>query len=545
MAFEDRRIERKSLRLVDGPQADWDAVARACVCLANAEGGRLVIGIEDGQLEPPESQEVPAGLVERVRRRVGELTVNVQAFPEVQRGEGGGAYIEVAIPRSTGVASTTDGRYFVRVGDACRPIVGDDVLRLADERPGFAWEEMATELGPSASDPSKVQRLVAGLRSSDRVKPSVTEKTDLELLAHYGLTTGSHLTRLGLILIGGAQDRRSLGVAPVVQAVKYDEHGRKVNKWSWDDGVLSPIELIDDVWRTVTDFRETYEVTEGLYRREVPAFDEGVVRELLVNALVHRPYTQQGDVFVNLHPDRLEVVNPGRLPLGVTPQNVLHASRRRNNALARVFHDLQLMEREGSGYDFMYDRLLSQGRPAPVLVEGPDWVKVTVERRILRPAVMRLVAEADARFQLTQRERITLGVLAQTEGLSARELAAALELPAADALTPWLARLPAFGLVQRAGRTRGTRYFVTPELLRASGAAGFTSLARIEPHRLRELVREDLRRYPDSRIGQIEERVGQEVSRSRLKRVLSDMVREGTVVMTGHRAAARYRLAAG
>lgn len=106
----------------------------------------------------------------------------------------------------------------------------------------------------------------------------------------------------------------------------------------------------------------------------------------------------------------------------MTPQNVLHASRRRNNALARVFHDLQLMEREGSGYDFMYDRLLSQGRPAPVLVEGPDWVKVTVERRILRPAVMRLVAEADARFQLTQRERITLGVLAQTEGLSAREL---------------------------------------------------------------------------------------------------------------------------
>jgi len=56
----------------------------------------------------------------------------------------------------------------------------------------------------------------------------------------------------------------------------------------------------------------------------VPAFDEVVVRELLVNALVHRPYAQRGDVFLNLHPDRLEVVNPGPLPLGVTPQNVLH-----------------------------------------------------------------------------------------------------------------------------------------------------------------------------------------------------------------------------
>ena len=61
-----------------------------------------------------------------------------------------------------------------------------------------------------------------------------------------------------------------------------------------------------------------------------------VVRELLVNALVHRPYTQQGDIYLNLHPDRLEMVNPGRLPLGVTPRNILHASRRRNDRLATV-----------------------------------------------------------------------------------------------------------------------------------------------------------------------------------------------------------------
>ena len=51
------------------------------------------------------------------------------------------------------------------------------------------------------------------------------------------------------------------------------------------------------------------------------------------------------------------------LPLGVTPRNILHASRRRNEGLARIFHDLGLMEREGSGFDLIYDRLLSQGRP--------------------------------------------------------------------------------------------------------------------------------------------------------------------------------------
>ena len=85
---------------------------------------------------------------------------------------------------------------------------------------------------------------------------------------------------------------------------------------------------------------------------------------------MHRPYTQRGDIFINLHPDRLEVVNPGLLPLGVTPQNILHTTVRRNEILARLFHDLKMMEREGSGFDKMYEVLLSQGRPAPNLSKG-------------------------------------------------------------------------------------------------------------------------------------------------------------------------------
>ncbi len=130
--------------------------------------------------------------------------------------------------------------------------------------------------------------------------------------------------------------------------------------------------MIDSIWTTIPDFRESYEITEGLFRRNIPAYDEKVVREILVNALVHRPYTQNGEIFLNLHPDRLEAVNPGRLPLGVTPKNILHASRRRNNALARLFHDIGLMEREGSGFDLIYDCLLSQGRATPLLEEGAD-----------------------------------------------------------------------------------------------------------------------------------------------------------------------------
>lgn len=391
-------------------------------------------------------------------------------------------------------------------------------------------------------DKGKLIRFIEGIRLSDRVKDSVREKNSDEVLDHYGLANGSALTRLGVLLLGTTADRRALGTEPLVQAIKYDDQGQKVNKWVWDDSTLSPLELVDAIWYTLPDFRESYEVAEGLYRRQVPAYDEKVVRELVVNALVHRPYTQQGDIYVNLFPDRLEVVNPGLLPIGVTPHNILHASRRRNEGLARVFHDLNLMEREGSGFDLMYDRLLSQRRPAPIAEEGPDWVKVIVQRRILKPEVLQLIAKADERFQLSQRERITLGVLAQTEGMTARELATALETGTAEQLETWLGRLVDSGLVQTVGKTSGKRYFVSPTHLRNSRLDTMTTLSRISPHRLRALVLEDLKRYPDSSSSEINRRIGAEISPRTLRRALEALVGEETVTYTGDRRWRRYRL---
>jgi len=186
----------------------------------------------------------------------------------------------------------------------------------------------------------------------------------------------------------------------------------------------------------------------------------------------------------------------------------LHASRRRNDGLARVFHDLKLMEREGSGIDLVFERLLASGRAAPTVTEGTDSVHVTVPRRVVQPGVIRLLADADQRYQLTQRERIVFALLAQTEGLSAVELAERLELDDPAALRPWLGRLLEWGLVEQTGRTKATRYFVPPALLREAGLDKLTTLKRVQPHRLRALILEDLERFPDSGRGDIHRRIG-------------------------------------
>lgn len=177
------------------------------------------------------------------------------------------------------------------------------------------------------------------------------------------------------------------------------------------------------------------------------------------------------------------MINPGPLPLGVTPQKVLHTTVRRNEHLARLFHDLKLMEREASGFDRFVEVLLSQGRPAPKLIETHERVQVTIRRRILKHEVIDFIAKADQTYRLTQRERIAPGPLAQHDAMTARELAAVLELPSVEALQSWITRLLAWDMMQSAGRTQATRYFVDPGLLRTLNFVGGTTLKRIAPPR--------------------------------------------------------------
>jgi ATP-dependent DNA helicase RecG len=541
LSQEGQLLDHKSLRAVTGKTADWNEIAKDCIAFANATGGRLLVGVEDGQLLPPPGQQIPTDLPDTLRRKLAERTVNVTVLPNVVIATNGGQYIEMRIPRAMAVASTTDGRYFLRVADQSKPVTGDDVMRLASERSALPWETQTTLHIPRVeADTDKRDKLLKALCASDRVKSSVKEKTDDELLDHYQLAQGSYLTHLGILCIGRQSHRAQLTTAPVIQFIKYDERGQKVNKLLWDDHTQSPMEMIEAVWQEVPDFRERYELPDGLYRQNVPAFDEIVIRELLVNALVHRPYTQRGDIFLNLHPDRLEMVNPGPLPLGVTPQNVLHTTVRRNEHLARLFHDLKLMEREGSGFDKIFEVLLSQGRPAPELIESYDRVQVTVRRRILKPEVIDFIAKADQTYQLTQRERIALGLLAQHDALTARELAAKLDLPSVEALQPWLKRLLEWQLLQSAGRTQATRYFVDPGLMRSLNFTGETTLKRIEPHRLAALVLEDLQRYPESAISDIHKRVGGEIHPKQVKRALEELIERGAVRFEGSNRWRRY-----
>jgi ATP-dependent DNA helicase RecG len=315
-----------------------------------------------------------------------------------------------------------------------------------------------------------------------------------------------------------------------------------VNKILWDDYELNPSELIAAIWSQIPDWKEGIEVTDGMFRKFIPNYEEPVVRELLVNALVHRPYTMRGDVFINLYPDRLEIVNPGLFPLGVTPTNLLHKNVRRNRHLANVFHDLHLMEGEGSGIDMLYRVLLGNAKALPIPFQGDDFVKFTVHNRVSKSEIVSLIDRANEMYQLNARELIVLGIIAQNSTITALRLHETLQLKDVGEVSHWFGRLLELGLVLTKGKTKGTEYLVNGDFLKLTNFKGKTTLKRIEPHRLEELIYQDVKIYGPTTIIEIQLRIGEELSLHKIRRSINDLVAKNELQGEGGKRNRKYSL---
>ncbi len=541
---ENSSLDKKSLSIIDGKKADWKELAKDCVCFANSAGGNILIGIEDDQNVPVASQKINPDLIEAIQKKISSLTLYVGIAPKIITADNGGEYIELTVFRSSqSIACTTDGKYYMRVSDQCKPILSDDIERLFAEKNAFVWEDKTVKKIPlSDCDVTKLNQFLKDIRSSERVSQFIKDMHDEEIVDHYFLTNNGVLTNLGILWIGNRKDRAVIHYPPSVQFIKYDIEERKVFKKVWDDFSQNPKELINDILTQIPDWNEFVEVSDGIFRKNIYNYPPEVIRELVANAFAHRNYSMRGDIFINLYNDRLEIHSPGLLPLGVTPENILTKSVQRNPLLAKLFYDLKLMEKEGSGYDKVYELLLGNGKEVPIVLEGDDRVVVTIKKRIMSNEVLRLMDKASKELQLRQRELITLGLIAQNDGISAIELANLLNVVNSNGVQSWLGRLLDLELVQSKGKTKGTFYFVNPEFLRSSDFIEKTNLKRIEPHRLQELIYEDLKNYPKSAISDINKRIGEEIKQRTLKAKLDEMIDSSLLIKEGEKRWTLYSI---
>ena len=109
----------------------------------------------------------------------------------------------------------------------------------------------------------------------------------------------------------------------------------------------------------------------GVRRKDVWSIPLGILREVVINALVHADYSQRGaPTRVAFFDDRIEIENPGILLPGMTIEDMKQGvSRIRNSVIARIFRELDLIEQWGSGVRRIFKEAEEQGLPEPQIVE--------------------------------------------------------------------------------------------------------------------------------------------------------------------------------
>jgi ATP-dependent DNA helicase RecG len=164
----------------------------------------------------------------------------------------------------------------------------------------------------------------------------------------------------------------------------------------------------------------------GTERVEEHAYPQVVLRELTVNAVVHRDWSYGGAyIRIQLFPDRIEWISPGgfpgRAPNGVSLETLLHAQVSRNPALAQILYHSGRVESFGMGIDTTLSALQELGCRTPEVYDNGDiflfrvWGKQLTEIEVARPAT------------LTSRQRRIVATLTARGSCSSAELQEALD----------------------------------------------------------------------------------------------------------------------
>lgn len=541
--YENSTIEYKSLKKVVGKTADLKDLAKTCVCLANTQGGYIFIGIEDKDKLPPKEQKINQDEINKVIKTLRSLTDSVGLVnPELKIHENGGEYFVIQIyPSMKTIATTSEGRIFIRIGDECTPIKGEELTRLAYEKGAFQWELVATRTHISQVEPQRVSKFTSEIRGSDRVSEFVKNQMDLDILEYYRLVDDGYLTNLGVLWLGDFKQRSKLNYPITVQYIVYDKDEKKIRKVDWSLNQYNPKELLLEIEKEAVELNYSFELPEGMFRKQIRHYAKDVVRELLVNAFVHKSFTISGDIFISVYKDRLEIKNPGGLPFGVTKDNILHQVQRRNPHLIDTFKALKLMENEGSGYDLIYEKLSLDGKMYPKIESDINYVQVTIYSTIIDNNILQIIDYLSKHYQLNQKEIIVLGAVLKDKKISGYELSKILQL-GDDRLRNWIDNLVDKKILTTEGKTKGLMYMINPKILSSIEHDLKPSLKTMEEPHLKALIKEDLKLHPKSKISEIHTRI-EDLDISYLRKIVYKMYDSGEINREGEKKNMVYFLA--
>jgi len=351
---EQQNIEYKS---------SWHEDYLKWICgFANAQGGRIYIGKDDdGNIVGVDDykklmDEVP----NKIKNNLG-ITAEVNLLQD-----GDKHFIEIIV-QPYSVPISLRGRYYYRSGSVKQELTGAALNEFLLKRAGHTWDDVIEEDATFDDiDEATIKKYLRKAEETGRL-PDVDGLSTPELLEKLRLTKNGKLKRAAIVLFG--KDPGRFYPSIFVKIGKFEDDDFTIRFQEVEEGNI--IQLVDKVLRTLDHKFLIRNISfVGMNRVETLEYPIPALREMILNALIHRNY-MGAHTQLRVYDKKLFIWNHGTLPEGITLAELTatHSSFPRNPVLAEACFKGGYIDAWGSGTVKIIDACKAAGLPEPTMEE--------------------------------------------------------------------------------------------------------------------------------------------------------------------------------
>ncbi|HCE55992.1 MAG TPA: transcriptional regulator [Lutibacter sp.] len=338
---------------------------------ANANGGSIFIGKNDvGEVIGLKNAKALMDLIpNKIRDLLGIICeVNLKE-------ENGLRFIEI-ITKPYSVPVSLRGRYYYRSGSSKMELTGNELNEFLLKKAGKTWDDVIEE-GAFVDDidENSIKIFLSDAIESGRM-PSVEGLSKLEILEKLRLSKEGKLKRAAIILFG--KDPNKFYPNILVKMGRFGSDDADLKFQEIEEGNL--IKLLKNVPDQLNRKFFIHPINfEGMQRIEKGEYPVAALREMLLNALVHRNY-MGSSIQMRVYDNKFTIWNEGNLPEGLMIESLKtnHSSRPKNPVIAEVCFKAGYIDSWGRGTLKIYNSCKEAELPEPTIESRDGGILVTL-----------------------------------------------------------------------------------------------------------------------------------------------------------------------
>jgi ATP-dependent DNA helicase RecG len=318
---------------------DKELPSEACA-FANASGGKLYIGINDkGRVVGTDTSNVARSRIQDTINKIEpRLNVSIDVLDNI---------VVLTVPEGTRKPYSCPAGFYLRSGPNSQKLDRDSIVEFFQSEGRVRYDEIVRDDLPIDERFNELafRRYIKTAKISD----VLDREAILKNLSCGGMSCGKFCFTNAGALFFRANDEDVLFRHAGIVCVLY--------KGTDKTNILDAKELNSDIVSNVEDaivflkkhLRVSYKI-DGLRRKNILELPEDALREAVVNAACHRDYFERGSrVMLEVFDDRVDIVSPGGVCKGITPENFGTVTITRNPIIASMFFRIDYIEQMGTG----------------------------------------------------------------------------------------------------------------------------------------------------------------------------------------------------